>query len=258
MAERSSKIISQLARLSGGQLALLESIVETFQQPIQAWRSDQSDVADVPFLEAFGDILRLHHSLSDDYLDKYRFEAAMCRVYRAIGKSCDRSQRNHPGHDITVEGSAWSLKTQGDANIKSNVLHISKFMELGKGQWENEADLRGLTSRFLGHLKGYDRIFQLRYFQSFDELTNRIHFYELVEIPKKLLLECRRGEFEMCMKSRQSPKPGYCTVRDRKSEVRFRLYFDGGTERKLQIKNLQKKLCSVHATWKFSDASSPV
>jgi len=258
VAERSSKIIANLARLSGGQLALLESIVDTFQQPIQAWRSAQSDVADVPFLEAFGDILRLHHSLSDDYLDKYRFEAAMCRVCRAIGKSCDRSQRNHPGHDITIEGTAWSLKTQGDSNIKSNVLHISKFMELGKGQWETEADLNGLRDRFLGHLKGYDRIFQLRYFQSFDDLKHPIHFYELVEIPKKLLLECRRGEFEMRMKSGQSPKPGYCTVRDRKGEVRFQLYFDGGTERKLQIKNLQKKLCTVHATWKFGDSSGPV
>lgn len=258
MAERSSKIIAKLARLSGGQLALLESIVETFQQPIQAWRSEQSDIVDAPFLEAFGDILQLHHSLSDDYLDKYRFEAAMCRVYRAIGKSCDRSQRNHPGHDITVEGTAWSLKTQGDANIKSNILHISKFMELGKGDWKDEVDLHGLRDRFLGHLKGYERILQLRYFRSFDDFTNPMHFYELVEIPKRLLLECRRGEFEIRMKSGQSPKPGYCTVRNRKNEVKFQLYFDGGTERKLQIKNLQKRLCTLHATWKFGGSSGPV
>lgn len=182
----------------------------------------------------------------------------MCRVFRAIGKYCDRSHRNHPGHDITVEGVPWSLKTQGDANIKSNVLHISKFMELGKGQWQTEADLHGLRDRFLTHLKGYDRIFQLRYTRSFDDLDNPIHSYELVEIPKKLLLECRRGEFEMRMNSGQNPKPGYCTVRDRKREVRFQLYFDGGTERKLQIKNLQKKLCIVHATWKFGDSSRPV
>ena len=77
MAERSSKIIAKLEKLSGGQLALLESIVEMFQQPIQAWRTEKSDVADAVFLEAFGDILRLHHSLSEDYPDKYRFEAAV-------------------------------------------------------------------------------------------------------------------------------------------------------------------------------------
>lgn len=256
--ERSSKIIAKLAKLSGGQLALLESIVEMFQQPIQAWRTDQSDVVSKACLEAFGDTLRLHHSLSDDYLDKYRFEAAMCRVYRAIGKSCDRSRRNHPGHDITVDGTAWSLKTQGESSIKSDVLHISKFMELGKGRWETEADLDGLRDRFLAHLKGYDRIFQLRYFKSVDEQRDPVHFYELVEIPKKLLLECRRGEFVMQMESKQSPKPGYCTVRDRKREVKFQLYLDGGTERKLQIKNLQKRLCTVHATWRFSNPSGPL
>jgi type II restriction enzyme len=258
VAERTSKLIAKFSKLSVGQLALLESILETFQQPIQTWRSDQSDVVSVPFLEAFGDILRLHHSLSEDYLDKYRFEAAMCRVFRAIGKSCGRSNRNHPGHDITVDGAAWSLKTQGDSNIKSDILHVSKFMELGKGRWETEADLHGLRDRFLGHLKGYDRIFQLRYLRSPGELEEPVHFYELVEIPKKLLLECRRGEFEMRMESRQSPKPGYCTVRDRKSEVKFQLYFDGGTERKLQIKNLKKRLCTIHATWRFSNSSGPL
>ncbi len=31
----------------------------------------------------------------------------------------------------------------------------------------------------------------------------------------------------------------------------FQLYFDGGTERKLQIKHLLKSLCVVHAEWKF-------
>ena len=258
MADRSEEVIAKVSALSGGQLALLDSMIETFLQPIRSWRNEDSDVADATFLEACGDMLRLHHTLSDDYLDKHRFEAAMCRVFRAINKSCIRSPKNHPGHDITVDDVAWSLKTQGDASIKLEVLHISKFMELGKGRWETEADLPGLRDRFLEHLKAYDRIFQLRYFQSRDEQNQLVHFYELVEIPKKLLMECRRGVFEMRMGSRQNPKPGYCTVLDRKKTVKYQLYFDGGTERKLQIKNLMKQFCQVHASWCFSDVSGPL
>ena len=37
--------------------------------------------------------------------------------------------------------------------------------------------------------------------------------------------------------------------------VKFSLYFDGGTERKLQIKHLRKDLCKIHATWIFGSAA---
>lgn len=35
---------------------------------------------------------------------------------------------------------------------------------------------------------------------------------------------------------------------------KYALYFDGGTERKLQIKSLRKSLCVVHASWEFESA----
>ncbi len=252
MTNRLRGIERRVSTLSAGQLALLETIIDTFKQPIASHRDSLSDVVSQEFLAAFGDILKLHHSLSDDYLDKYRFEAAMQRVYRALGRDAIRPSRCNPGHDLTVDGVKWSLKTQGDSQIKRDVLHISKFMELGKGKWENESDLLGLRDRFLHHLSGYDRILQLRYFtlEPTEPISVR-HFYELVEIPKRLLLESRNGVFQMMNSSKQSPKPGYCTVTDKDGVVQFKLYFDGGTERKLQIKNLRKDLCVVHATWEF-------
>jgi type II restriction enzyme len=75
--------------------------------------------------------------------------------------------------------------------------------------------------------------------------------YELVEIPKSLLEKAAGGRLEMMHGSKQSPKPGYCHVTDETGRVMFQLYFDGGTERKLQIKKLDKSLCTVHAEWKF-------
>jgi len=53
----------------------------------------------------------------------------------------------------------------------------------------------------------------------------------------------------MMLQSTQDPKPGYCTVEDSVGQVKFRLYFDGGGERKLQIKDIRKNLCVVHAEW---------
>lgn len=252
MTNRLQEIERRVKTLSAGQLALLETIIDTFTQPIASHRAPSSDVVSQEFLAAFGDILMLHHSLSDDYLDKYRFEAAMQRVYRALGRDAIRPSRCNPGHDLTVDGAKWSLKTQGDSQIKRDVLHISKFMELGKGKWENEGDLLGLRDRFLHHLSAYDRILQLRYFiPEPTESSSVLHFYELVEIPKRLLLESCRGVFQMMDNSKQFPKPGYCTVTDDDGSVKFRLYFDGGTERKLQIKNLRKDLCVFHASWEF-------
>ena len=52
--------------------------------------------------------------------------------------------------------------------------------------------------------------------------------------------------------SKQTPKPGYCDVKDTDGTLKYQLYFDGGTERKLQIKHLKKDLCIVHARWIFS------
>jgi type II restriction enzyme len=252
MTNRGEAIARLAGTLSDGQLALLESIVETFMQPISGYRDSLSDVVSQEFLSAFGDILKLHHSLSDDYLDKYRFESAMHRVYRALGRDAVRPGRCFPGHDLTVDGVKWSLKTQGDRQIKQDLLHISKYMELGKGKWKTKNDLVGLRDRFLQHLNGYERILQLRYFQlSPIDSESMQHFYELVEIPKPLLLESGNGVFEMRHTSKQTPKPGYCTITDSDGEIRFQLYFDGGTERKLQIKHLRKELCIVHATWQF-------
>ncbi|MDD2307886.1 MAG: hypothetical protein PHP53_24495 [Prolixibacteraceae bacterium] len=125
---------------------------------------------------------------------------------------------------------------------------ISKFMELGGGTWgDNPNDLKGLLQNFLYHMTSYDRILTLRTLKK-----GPVWKYELVEIPKKLLQEAENGELEMKLNSTQYPKPGYCHIPKLKGTNKFQLYFDGGGERKLQVKNLYKKYCIVHATWEFT------
>jgi restriction endonuclease SmaI-like protein len=120
-------------------------------------------------------------------------------------------------------------------------------MELGKGAWE----LPLLRDLFLAHMRSYERIFTLRCLST-DSAKVR---YELVEIPKALLLEAAHCELTIQEDSRQNPKPGYGYVKDSANQTKFSLYFDGGSERKLQIKGLRKNLCKIHATWTFGSAA---
>jgi type II restriction enzyme len=113
-------------------------------------------------------------------------------------------------------------------------------MELGKGAWQ----LPLLRDMFLEHMHSYERIFQFRCLMP----GPTPYFYELVEIPKTLLAEGENAQLVVQTRSRQTPQPGYGNVIDRDGKLKFSLYFDGGTERKLQIKKIRKDLCVVHAT----------
>jgi len=163
------------------------------------------------------------------------------------GKKALLSPRGNRGHYITIDGCAISLKTQADKGIRTDKIWISKFMELGKGHWGDRlSDLEGLRQSFLDHLRSYERIIVLRALQRGPEWH-----YELVEIPKKLLTAAATGALEMKTDSKQYPKPGYCHVRSAEGDLLYQLYFDAGSERKLQVKNLVKSQCSVHADWQF-------
>jgi type II restriction enzyme len=227
---------------------LIAAVVRQFHFPYEFHRKEDSDLVTPEVLSMLGDALRIHHAFSRQALSKDRFEFALERSLKRAGIEAELvANRTNRGHDITIAGVPVSLKTQADANIRANSLHISKFMELGKGPWE----LSLLRDMFLSHMHSYERIFQFRCLLP----GLAAHLYELVEIPKALLLEGAKSELIVQEKSRQTPKPGYGYVYDAEGKLRFALYFDAGTERKLQIKNIRKDLCIVHATWKFESTA---
>jgi hypothetical protein len=245
-ADRIRHIVERLPRLTSYQLDSLSRIIDQLHGRANFWRNEHSDFVTPGVLQDFGDALRIHHVFSAEALSKDRFEYALERVLSAQGMAAQRAPKGNPGHDLTIKNTRVSLKTQADKGIKVNAIHISKFMELGKGEWTDRLEhLQGLLERFFSHMTRYERIFTLRRLR---DPTDEV--YELVEIPKDLLAKSREGVLRVVTTSKQSPKPGYCTVRDCAGIV-FELYFDGGTERKLQVKNLRKDLCVVHATWQF-------
>ena len=234
----------ELTKLKDSQIDWLASIVAQFNLPQNFWFNPQSNLLNQAWLEHFGNILMVHHAMSDAPFSKEKFEFGFIFATRKAGIPADKpTSRTNRGHDVTVNGTPMSLKTQADKNICEDMIHISKFMELGKGEWSLPT-LRGL---FFKHMQRYERIFTLRALSDAESYKK----YELVEIPKALLLGADRGEFEVKENSKQVPKPGYCRVIDKDGSIRFELYFDGGTERKLQIRKIRKELCTVHAIWEF-------
>jgi type II restriction enzyme len=246
-----------LAPLSSAQLEVLAGIVEGLSAELQVYADPASDFTSEAFALTFGDLLLIHHALSRESFSKDKFEHGLETALRRVGIPATLAARGNPGHDITVHDERWSLKTQAARDIKPDRIDISKFMELGKGQWIIEADLAGLRDRMFAHMQGYDRILMLRTPSAAKAAArDPFHYYELVEIPKALLLRAASVDCVTHQKSKQTPKIGSCTVTEN-GEVLFQLYFDGGTERKLQVKRLAKSACHVHATWRFPRAAPP-
>jgi len=185
-------LVDAMPELTLGQLHWIHRVVEVFGTEYR-FAVAESDLFDETVLRDFGDAMRIHHSFSDEPFSKDKFEYVLVKVLKISGRKATLAPRGNPGHDITVDGVKISLKTQADKTIKEHWLWVSKFMELGKGQWnDNPADLEGLRQQFFEHMKSYDRILSLR------ALEQGPHWkYELVEIPKKLLALARSGNLEM-------------------------------------------------------------
>jgi type II restriction enzyme len=238
------EILEALDRLTPAQQAWVKSVIHAFGAACHFWRAPDSDVVTDAVLACLGDRLLSHHAGSRQALSKDRFEFALESALNISGIPAQLvKSRTHRGQDIDIRGVPVSLKTEAAANIKDDTIHVSKWMELGRGEWK----LPLLLALFLEHMQSYDRIFTLRRLKN-DGLKIR---YELVEIPKALLLESANCELALCIHSTQVPQPGYGYVKDANGQLKYSLYFDGGTERKLQIKHLRKDLCKVHASWTF-------
>lgn len=248
MREDIQRISKRLEELTESQLEWIQAFVNQFGLEAQFTRLSSSNVVSVDVLNGLGDLLRIHHAMSRQPLTKAPFEYALEKALnRSKVSSALADSATNPGHDITIDGVRFSLKTEAAAAIREDFVHISKWMEMGKGEWDPP---NVQLPRFLEHLNGYDRILVMRCL----ERTGNRYRYELVEIPRTLLLEAKHGLVKPAKKTTQATMPHHCDVASEDGAKKFSLYFDAGAERKLQVRDLRKDLCVLHATWRFESA----
>jgi len=135
-----AELIELLRKLSPRKLAYVSSVVTGLLGAMIEKRNEKSDLVTDIFLEEFGVHLLAHHGTATRPLTKEQFERAIERVMKLAGRSAQRSPMGNPGHDVTIDSTKFSLKTQADAHLKVDSIWISKFMELGKGDWSNKPE----------------------------------------------------------------------------------------------------------------------
>lgn len=243
---RRTRLIRIIEEFPENRLHWLESVTDILNCPHRFILKNQN-LMNEEWSLSFGDALMIHHAFSNEPFTKDKFEYALVNTANLVDIPSDFAPRGNRGHDVIIDTTKFSLKTQADKLIKNDFIWISKYMELGKGEWGNDPEhLKTLLSSFLNHLKQSDRILILRCLQKAPNWK-----YELVEIPKEVLERSEFGELKMKEQSKQMPKPGYCTVYGENNVIDFQLYFDGGSERKLQVKALRKNLCNIIGEWEF-------
>lgn len=244
---RRKRIINLIETIPDARLNWIERVTDILHCP-KRFILHKEEFMPEQWFDCFGDALMIHHAFSNEPFTKDKFEHAFVTTAITAGNKASFALRGNRGHDVVINNIKYSLKTQADKSIKENLIWISKYMELGKGEWSDIPNqLNGLVVSFLNHLLESDKILILRCLKKTPDWK-----YELIEIPKILLEHASGGRTEMKMKSKQMPKPGYCNVLDESGKLQFQLYFDGGSERKLQIKNLDKNLCILIGEWSFT------
>jgi len=213
--------------------------------PIQTAMNPQSDIVSQAFSVAFSNYLLLHHAIHEERLNKKSFEYIFKYSCEAAGRDVRLNFHSiDSAEDMAVDGIKFSLKTQADAAIKPGAIYIQKLME---ARWIRECVTaedfaRETRNRVTDHLGGYEKILVLRAFEPDPDHVK----YELVEIPRDLLLRVR-GLSAADFGARNKYGSSGADVTDKRGRA-FRILLDGSVE-KVRIFNLRTDRCVVHATW---------
>ena len=131
---RIEELIRIIPSLTEGQIYWVERVVQIFNGS-HKFKNLSPEFLDYSTLENFGDALRIHHGFSAEPFSKDKFEYVLEKVMVMSGNQASLAPKGNRGHDITINGIPFSLKTQADQNIREDRIWISKFMELGRGEW---------------------------------------------------------------------------------------------------------------------------
>jgi len=193
------------------------------------------------FLLALKTLVNVHHSIYPRIPPQgIYFESLVEQAFKRVKKpftTVETTTLNVPEHDLLVEHSRISLKTETGAGTNRNFISITKLCTTEREPWEPEI----LVQRVKTHLSRYEHILMLR--AVWDEPL--IH-YQLLEIPV-VLLELIQGA-ELKPVGRREGRRSLAADVFKEGQKVFRVHFDGA-DGKCQVRNLPVAICHLLQEW---------
>lgn len=238
-------LIRNYSKLTSQQQGLVKEIIEYLRAEIRVEVEPISDLVDEDFANDFANRLLIHHATHIQKFKKKAFEFAFAESKLRQGHTVSIvDDPTHPGADVVIDETKFSLKTEAAKSIKKDKLTISKLME---ARWIRDCktgnDFANMTrERVLSHLDEYERIIV---FRAFDVEGPAVE-YELIEIPVELLRKMENLTHD-CFSKRTKNGSSSAKV-SLGGKVAFQLSFDGSVE-KVTIRSLLVEYCRKHASW---------
>lgn len=243
-------MIDKFAGITARRRRLLDEIAEALKLTVPfPFIHEESDLVTEEFSDEFCARLLVHHAMSEEKLTKKSFEYFLCETGRSCGiEASIASVADDAGADIQYNGESWSLKTEAAKNIRRERMTISKLMEVNAirdNYPEQESRVTEIQRRLKEHADRYDRILVLRA-HALAHPRCSIE-YELVEIPKELLLAAAEKNLRASDVKHHNSKGFRAVVSDKHGHI-LDLVLDGSDE-KVTIANLNVGRCLAHARW---------
>lgn len=241
-----ARLLEKLNRVDHESCLVLEQLVDAMTADVREHISPDTDIVVPAFANHFRTRLQLHHATTREKFKKKAFEYAFQEASRAASRHARITvDGTHPGHDVTVDGLRFSLKTEASASICDGQITISKLQE---ARWIRECrtreDFRRGCERIVEHLQNYDRVLTLRGF-SVQEPFDGVR-YDFVEIPHDMLISVAQLAAEDFSPRTANGSSSADVYYD--GGFAYKLRLDGSVE-KVTITRLPSASCRLHARW---------
>lgn len=221
----------------------LEEFIHALRTPCKSEINPDSELCNEEFESEFRSKLLIHHCFIGSPLFQESFDSAFISACRNSGRKVEIAPPGQRFWDVEVDGKKISLKSTKAKNLSEDTLHISKLTEAAWIQ-----DCRTAAKRYQYTMKLFkdycneiNSIIQLRYFAEEQK-------YELVEIPVNIFTQV----FNVGRSHFSSDGPTI-NIPIGKNPPDFTLKLDR-SDAKITITKINKKLCTVHATWEIGDS----
>jgi hypothetical protein len=193
------------------------------------------------FLIALRVLVNVHHSIYPNVPPQgIYFEALVEESFRRIKKPftiIEAGGRNQPRHDLSVENTKLSIKTETGLGTHPTRISITKLCTTEREPWEASV----LARRVLEHLS------RLRsHFNAKSYLEGTADSYQLVEIPVDLLKLI--GAADIAPVGRRKGRQSLGGDVRQGDKLLFHVHFDG-SDGKCQVRNLEIEQCNILLDW---------